>query len=180
MLIGRPYYPFDRELVLERQRCNLACWKFNNLTNPTTGVSVAERARLFRDILQPREGVQLTATQTTPVTHSGRVGDNTTVETPFNCDYGYNIHIGSNVLISRNCLINDVCEVRIGNNVIISPNVCIYTRYMQHGSYAPRGQHRPAARPSDCHRRRCLDWCQSLSSSMVLGSGKAPPSLPDA
>ena len=127
MLIGRPYYPFDRELVLERQRCNLACWKFNNLTNPTTGVSVVERARMFREILQPREGVQLTATQTTPVTHSGRVGDNTTVETPFNCDYGYNIHLGSNVLISRNCLINDACEVRIGNNVIISPNVCIYT-----------------------------------------------------
>ena len=71
--------------------------------------------------------MQLTATQTTPVTHSGRVGDNTTVETPFNCDYGYNIHLGSNVLISRNCLINDACEVRIGNNVIISPNVCIYT-----------------------------------------------------
>ncbi|KAH8887765.1 hypothetical protein GQ53DRAFT_725461 [Thozetella sp. PMI_491] len=127
MLIGRPYYPFDRELVLERQRCSVACWKFNNLTNPTTGVSVAERARLFRDILQPREGVQLSATQTSPVTHTGRVGENTTVETPFNCDYGYNIHIGSNVLISRNCLINDVCEVRIGNNVIISPNVCIYT-----------------------------------------------------
>ncbi|KAL1840615.1 hypothetical protein VTJ49DRAFT_266 [Mycothermus thermophilus] len=127
MLNGRPYYPFDKELVLERERCNAACWRFNNSTNPNLGVSPAERARLFRDILQPREGVQLSPTMVSPVTHAGRVGENATVEAPFNCDYGYNIHIGNNVSIGRNCLINDVCEVKIGNNVIISPNVCIYT-----------------------------------------------------
>jgi acetyltransferase-like isoleucine patch superfamily enzyme len=127
MLNGRPYFPFDKELVLERERCNAACWRFNNSTNPNLGVSPAERARLFRDILHPREGVQLSPTMVSPVTHAGRVGDNVTVEAPFNCDYGYNIHIGSNVSIGRNCLINDVCEVRIGNNVVISPNVCVYT-----------------------------------------------------
>ncbi|KAK4239936.1 hypothetical protein C8A03DRAFT_42478 [Achaetomium macrosporum] len=127
MLNGRPYYPFDKELVLERERCNAACWRFNNSTNPNLGVSPAERARLFRDILHPREGIQLSPTMVSPVTHAGRVGENATVEAPFNCDYGYNIHIGNNVSIGRNCLINDVCEVRIGNNVIISPNVCIYT-----------------------------------------------------
>jgi acetyltransferase-like isoleucine patch superfamily enzyme len=127
MLNGRQYYPFDKELVLERERCNAACWRFNNSTNPNLGVSPAERARLFRDILHPREGVQLSPTMVSPVTHAGRVGENATVEAPFNCDYGYNIHIGNNVAIGRNCLINDVCEVRIGNNVIISPNVSIYT-----------------------------------------------------
>jgi len=127
MLNGRPYYPFDKELVLERERCNAACWRFNNSTNPNLGVSPAERARLFRDILHPREGVQLSPTMVSPVTHAGRVGENATVEAPFNCDYGYNVHIGNNVSIGRNCLINDVCEVSIGNNVIISPNVCIYT-----------------------------------------------------
>ncbi|KAL2125990.1 hypothetical protein VTI74DRAFT_2007 [Chaetomium olivicolor] len=127
MLNGRPYYPFDKELVLERERCNAACWRFNNSTNPNLGVSPAERARLFRDILHPREGVQLSPTMMSPVTHVGRVGENATVEAPFNCDYGYNIHIGSHVSIGRNCLINDVCEVRIGDRVIISPNVCIYT-----------------------------------------------------
>ncbi|KAK4665548.1 hypothetical protein QC763_402530 [Podospora pseudopauciseta] len=127
MLNGRQYYPFDKELVLERERCNAACWRFNNSTNPNIGVSPAERARLFRDILHPREGVHLSPTLMSPVTHTGRVGDNTAVEAPFNCDYGYNIQIGNNVSIGRNCLINDVCEVRIGSNVIISPNVCIYT-----------------------------------------------------
>jgi len=127
MLNGRPYYPFDKELVLERERCNAACWRFNNSTNPNIGVSPAERARLFRDILQPRDGVHLSHSQLSPVTKTGNVGDNATVEAPFACDYGYNIFIGNNVSIGRNCLINDVCEVRIGNNVIISPNVCIYT-----------------------------------------------------
>jgi acetyltransferase-like isoleucine patch superfamily enzyme len=127
MLNGRPYYPFDKELVLERERCNAACWRFNNSTNPNLGVSPTERARLFRDILHPREGIQLSPSMVSPVTRAGRVGENATVEAPFNCDYGYNIQIGNNVSIGRNCLINDVCEVSIGNNVIISPNVCIYT-----------------------------------------------------
>lgn len=127
MLNGRQYYPFDKELVLERERCNAACWRFNNSTNPNIGVSPAERARLFREVLAPPQGIQISPTVTSPVTHAGRVGDNATVEAPFNCDYGYNIQIGDNVSIGRNCLINDVCKVKIGNNVLISPNVCIYT-----------------------------------------------------
>ncbi|KAK3402020.1 hypothetical protein B0T20DRAFT_128563 [Sordaria brevicollis] len=127
MVSGRAFYPFDKELVLERERCNAACWKFNNSTNPNIGVSPAERARLFREILHPREGVQLTPNVLSPIGRVGRVGENIAVEAPFNCDYGYNITIGNNVLISRNCLITDSCDVRIGNNVIISPNVSIYT-----------------------------------------------------
>ncbi|KAL2263789.1 hypothetical protein VTK26DRAFT_5081 [Humicola hyalothermophila] len=127
MLNGRFYYPFDKELVLERERCSAACWRFNNSTNPTMGVSPAERTRMFREILHPSEGVQLSPSVRSPVTHTGHVGDQVTVEAPFNCDYGYNIQIGNNVSIGRNCFINDSCEVRIGNRVIISPNVCIYT-----------------------------------------------------
>lgn len=129
MLKGRAYRPFDKELVLERERCSAACWRFNNSTNPNLGVSPGERARMFQDILHPREGVVVTPGHVTPVTSTGRVGESVAVEAPFNCDYGYNIHMGSNVSIGRNCLVNDVCEVRIGNNVIISPNVCIYTGY---------------------------------------------------
>lgn len=130
MIAGRPFYPFERELVLERERCNAAQWRFNNSTNPNNGVSPAERARLFREILQPREGVQLSPTQTAPVTHAGRVGENVVVEAPFTCDYGYNIQIGKNTLIGRSCTILDACEVIIGNNVVIGPNVSLYTTTM--------------------------------------------------
>jgi len=126
MLAGRHYFPFDKELVLERERCNGACWRFNSSTNPNNGVSPEERARLFRDILQPREHV-ISPTQASPVTPIGRVGDNVVVEAPFNCDYGYNISIGQEVAIGKNCTILDTCEVKIGDRCNIGPNVNIYT-----------------------------------------------------
>lgn len=128
MLAGRHYYPFDKELCLERERCAAACWRFNNLTTPPTyGVSTEERARLFLEILQPRDPVRILPTEASPVTNVGRVGRHVAVETPFTCDYGYNITIGHHVVIGRNCTINDVCEVKIGDNCVIGPNVSIFT-----------------------------------------------------
>lgn len=127
MLAGRHFYPFDKELVLERERCNAACWRFNNSMNPATGVSHSERARLFREILQPRDAVQISPSTASPVTNIGRLGDNVVVEAPFTCDYGYNISIGANVVVGRNCTIQDTCEVKIGDNCLIGPNVGIYT-----------------------------------------------------
>lgn len=126
MLAGRHYFPFDKELVLERERCNGACWRFNSSTNPNTGVSPEERARQFRDILQPREHV-ISPTQASPVTPVGKVGDNVVVEAPFTCDYGYNIIIGQDVAIGKNCTILDTCEVKIGDRCNIGPNVNLYT-----------------------------------------------------
>lgn len=127
MLAGKSYFPFDRELVLERERCNAACWRFNSSTNPNNGVSQEERARQFRDILQPKEPVNISAAVASPISPSGYVGNNVVVEAPFTCDYGYNIHIGQDVSIGRNCTILDTCEVKIGDRCIIGPNVQIYT-----------------------------------------------------
>ncbi|PON23506.1 hypothetical protein TGAM01_v207740 [Trichoderma gamsii] len=128
MLAGRHYYPFDKELCLERERCAAACWRFNNLTTPpTNGISPEERARLFLEILQPRDPVRVSPTIASPVTNIGRVGRHCIVETPFVCDYGYNITIGNDVVIGRNCTINDVCEIKIGDNCVIGPNVSIFS-----------------------------------------------------
>ncbi|OAQ61357.1 nodulation protein L [Purpureocillium lilacinum] len=128
MLSGRHYYPSDKELYLERERCAVACRRFNSLTGaPSHGVSPAERARIFLEILQPRELVRMTPSEASPVTNVGRVGRHVAVETPFTCDYGYNINIGHHVFIGRNCTINDVCEVKIGDNCVIGPNVSIFT-----------------------------------------------------
>jgi len=126
MLAGRNYFPFDKELVLERERCNSACWRFNSSMNPNNGVSPEERARLFRDILQPLDHY-VSPTQGSPVSPQARVGDNVVVEAPFNCDYGYNISIGQDVAIGKNCTILDTCEVKIGDRCMIGPNVNIYT-----------------------------------------------------
>lgn len=120
MLRGERYKPFDKELVLERERCSAACWRFNNSTNPNNGVSATERARLFREVLMPKEPTNLSSPNV------GRVGTECVVEAPFTCDYGYNISIGHNVFIGRNCTILDPCPVRIGNNVFIGPNVSLF------------------------------------------------------
>lgn len=126
MLQGREFFPFDRELMLERQRCSAACWRFNNSTNPNTGVSGSERSRLFREILNPSEPVNVSPQLVSPVTNVGRVGAEVVVEAPFTCDYGYNITIGSHVFIGRNCTIIDPMEIKIGNNCYIGPNVSLF------------------------------------------------------
>ncbi|KAI0400222.1 hypothetical protein F4802DRAFT_505106 [Xylaria palmicola] len=125
MLLGREYYPFDTELMLERQRCSAACWRFNNSTNPNTGVSATERSRLFREILNPREPINISPELLSSITRAGRVGQEVVVEAPFTCDYGYNITIGNNVMIGRNCTILDPVEINIGDNCIIGPNVTL-------------------------------------------------------
>lgn len=155
MLAGRNYYPFDKELVLERERCSAACWRFNNSTNPNNGVSPSERSRLFREILQPRDAIQISPTLASPVTNVGRVGEQVVVEAPFVCDYGYNISIGQSVVIGRNCTVNDVNEVKIGDNCHIGPNVSIYTATLpidpkkRGGSQGPQ-MGRPVTIDRDC------------------------------
>ena len=48
------------------------------------------------------------------------------IESPFFCDYGFNITIGENFYANHNLVILDVCEVTFGDNVFIGPNVGIY------------------------------------------------------
>ena len=126
MLSGRHYFPFDKELVLERERCSAACWRFNNCINPNNRVTPEERSKLFRDILHPRDHV-VSPSEASPLAPVGRVGDNVVVEAPFTCDYGYNITIGQDVAIGKNCTVLDTCEVIIGDRCNIGPNVNIYT-----------------------------------------------------
>lgn len=125
MLQGQFFRPLDKELLLERERCNAACWRFNNSTNPNNGVSATERSRLFKEILVPTEPVNLSPTS--PVSRMGRVGEEVIVEAPFTCDYGYNLAIASNVFIGRNCTFLDCASIKIGKNTYIGPNVSIFT-----------------------------------------------------
>lgn len=130
MLNGRPFYQFEKELVMERERCSAILWRFNNSMNPNVGVSLTERARFFREVLCPKDDAP-GSLHTSPISHgSDRLGENVVVEAPFTCDYGYNIRIGKNTVIGRNCTMLDACEVSIGNNVVIGPNVSLYTTSM--------------------------------------------------
>ena len=57
----------------------------------------------------------------------GKAGKDVWIESPFFCDYGYNIEVGDNFYANFNCTILDVGKVIIGDNVMLAPNVAIYT-----------------------------------------------------
>jgi len=54
-------------------------------------------------------------------------GKNIHIESPFYCDFGYNISVGENFFSNFNCCILDVNKVTIGDNVMFGPNVQVYT-----------------------------------------------------
>lgn len=55
------------------------------------------------------------------------IGENHWIESPFNCDYGYNIKVGNNFYANTNCTILDCAQVVIGEDVLFGPNVSLYT-----------------------------------------------------
>lgn len=104
MLRGELYRAADPDLVLERDRAKSLTHLYN-----TSPVSMTE---LRKQLLGRLLGSQA----------AGLV-----IETPFTCDYGYNVHFGRDVFVNYGCVILDVNTVEIGNNVLIGPNVHIYT-----------------------------------------------------
>ncbi|MEK3886263.1 maltose acetyltransferase domain-containing protein [Bacillus sp. FSL K6-3431] len=56
------------------------------------------------------------------------LGENAWIESPFNCDFGYNITFGDNFYANTNCTILDCAKVTIGNNVLrlVQMLVCIH------------------------------------------------------
>ncbi|KAL5372491.1 hypothetical protein DPSP01_013453 [Paraphaeosphaeria sporulosa] len=122
MLNEEPFHPFDRELVAEREKCKNAIYRFNNTNNTHLTISPDEVERNFRAILLASWAQTFGGTAPT-----GHLGNPVVVETPFYCDYGYNIHIGSNVAIGMDCKFLDSGDITIGDNTTICANVTIDT-----------------------------------------------------
>ena len=103
MLNGEYYTSLDEELTIERERAKDVLFEFNGLRPSLRD----KREQIIRRLF-------------------GKVGKKCWVESPFNCDYGYNITVGDNFYTNTNCCILDCAKVTIGNNVWIGPNVGIY------------------------------------------------------
>lgn len=104
MLAGLPYQAWRDGLKEERLACRKKLYQFNNLQP-----GCQQQAReLLKDLL-------------------GRTGDSFWIETPFHCDYGWNIEVGENFFANYNLTVLDVGRVVIGDDVQIAPNVSIYT-----------------------------------------------------
>lgn len=103
MLRGELYNPADAELAAERLHARRLC---KAIQDADPG-DVRERDILFRKLIQAKGSLL--------------------IESPFFCDYGYNILVGKNFFANFNCVFLDVMPIRIGNNVLLGPGVHIYT-----------------------------------------------------
>ena len=95
---------YDNELIAERTAAKELCFELNNL-RPSM---VAERDEIVRRLL-------------------GQVGKNCCIESPFHCDYGYNIVAGDNFYMNVGCVILDGARVTFGDNVFVAPHCGFYT-----------------------------------------------------
>jgi len=135
MLRGDEYMATDEQLTAERERCSLLCERINAL--PST--QEAARLALFRELL-------------------GGIGEDTLIQSPFRCDYGYNIKIGRRSFINYGGIVLDVAPVTIGDEVLIATNVQILT----------------ATHPLDAARRRAWwEFAQpiSIADGVWIGGG---------
>ena len=104
MLANLPYKAWMDGLSEERLENKKRIFKYNNMDPGDT----AGKDKLIKEIL-------------------GKTGNTVCIESPFHCDYGYNIEVGENFFANYNLVILDVGKVKIGDNAQIAPNVSIYT-----------------------------------------------------
>jgi maltose O-acetyltransferase len=135
MLNGLEYMATDPVLTAERDRCALLCERLNGLP----AADEPARLEILRDLL-------------------AAIGEDTLIQSPFRCDYGYNITIGRRSFINYGGIVLDVAPVTIGDEVLIATNVQILT----------------ATHPLDAGRRRA--WWEfakpvSIGDGVWIGGG---------
>lgn len=104
MLMGEPYNSSDQELLSDLGRARRIIHEFNK--------SDPGQAKFRRELLE-----SLLQTNC----------EDTYIEPPFYCDYGYNIKIGKNFNANFDCVFLDSNQIVFGDNILIGPGVHIYT-----------------------------------------------------
>jgi white-opaque regulator 2 len=119
MLRGKFFRWMDPTLATDRLRCKRALVCFNNAGMADDAADPISRKMLGR-VLVPDSSNSLHTDK--PI---GSLGPGAVVETPFRCEYGYNIKISEDVYIGPECTIIDACTVIIGQKTTIEPKVTI-------------------------------------------------------
>ncbi len=105
MLRGELYDAnYDAGLIAERKTCKIKLHEINSLS-PAEG---EKRQVLLEGLLGAHKGSFI-------------------IESPFHCDYGYNIEVGENFYMNIGCVILDGAKVKFGDNVFIAPHCGFYT-----------------------------------------------------
>lgn len=127
MLSGQLYNHYlDDELIRDRESCKRAVESYNNACSPSSTMSSPEKERHFKYIISPRARTFSETLYHNWQGPKGSCGHRTIVESPFSCEYGYNIHLGSDAVIGARCFMQDACPVVIGDRTIVGPNVKFY------------------------------------------------------
>jgi maltose O-acetyltransferase len=100
MLEGELYLASDPELVAAHERARLLVERFNatSVTEPDT------RLVLLGELL-------------------GRLGEDTEIRPPFQCDYGFTISVGARSFVNYGAIVLDCAPVTIGDEVQIATGV---------------------------------------------------------
>jgi maltose O-acetyltransferase len=103
MLAGELYNGADPELVAAREKTEALSRIYNYGSADVPGSSQTVLKQLL-----------------------GKLGKNSTIRAPFQCDYGWNIYLGDGVFINFNAVFLDVVPVHIGDGTQVGPNVQFY------------------------------------------------------
>ena len=103
MIAGLPYKssPELRDALLKGRDF---CFKYNNISP----LEREERMNMIKGFF-------------------AKTGEKLSIQSPFYCDYGFNISIGEYFFSNYNLVILDIAPVKIGDNVMFGPNVSLYT-----------------------------------------------------
>jgi maltose O-acetyltransferase len=104
MLAGEPYRSDSPELVDAHRRAMRLLGEYNRTPPDAT----ADRDRLLGELL-------------------GSIGAESTVRSPFLCDYGTYLHIGARTFVNFGLVALDAAPIVIGDDVQIGPNVQLLT-----------------------------------------------------
>jgi len=155
MFRGWPFQPQDEQLREERYRCAINLHRFNNFVgspnsdeyhylvdalfhhhpppdHPSTAHYDHPDHRRPRLNHQPDQHHQPPPHATFPAppqppSISHPIDTHPQIQSPFHCDYGYNVHLGPSVDIGPGCRILDSAPVEIGARSILGANVTIVT-----------------------------------------------------
>jgi acetyltransferase-like isoleucine patch superfamily enzyme len=142
MINYEPFMPYDSVLVTERDHCKKQLFQFNSGDNPRQHVTLAERQRVFRAVVEAK---RMTRPDLEPHYRGaepfvpGHVGQHVYVDIPFHCDYGYHLVIGDMVTIGPNCHFMDSGKITIGRKTRICANVTIDTQRTPKDSKSDKG-----------------------------------------
>ncbi|KAK6835554.1 LbHMATGAT [Aspergillus parasiticus SU-1] len=121
MLNGELYWAWDEDLQANRERCKLACQRFNEAGQ----VSRRRRVELWRDIIGDTRPLPPPLADTKEDENQFKDTD-PFVDPPISIDHGLNFKVGKGTFLNFNLLVLDTCLVTIGERVLFGPNVSIY------------------------------------------------------